>query len=184
MEQRNMEKTEGETERGDSSQAAAEEQATAVVEEEPITPGGALIALAGGLAAAILGGIIWGLIVISSEYELGIVAWGIGLLSGYGVLIMAKGKKGRVLPVTAVASSILGIIIGKYIAYQHFMSEAVAIEYGEEAAMGLSLFSMDTILFFAEDISYIVSAFDLLWVLLAVVTAWKIAQRPALQLQQ
>lgn len=153
-----------------------EEQATAIVDKEELTVGSLLTAFLGGMVAAVLGGIIWGLIVITTNYEIGFVALGIGALSGYGVLYLARGKKGFALQILAAISSIFGIITGKYIAFHHFFTEMVALEYGEEVASTISIFSIDTITFFTEELSYIVSGFDLLWILLAVATAWKIPQ--------
>ena len=48
----------------------------------PVTePSGSLFpAVAAGLVAAIVGALVWGLIVKISDYEVGIVAWGIGLI--------------------------------------------------------------------------------------------------------
>lgn len=153
-----------------------EEQATAIVDKEELTVGSLLTAFLGGMVAAVLGGIIWGLIVITTNYEIGFVALGIGALSGYGVLYLARGKKGFALQILAAISSIFGIITGKYIAFHHFFTEMVALEYGEEVASTISIFSIDTITLFTEELSYIVSGFDLLWILLAVATAWKIPQ--------
>lgn len=45
-----------------------------------------------------------------------------------------------------------------------------------KVASTISIFSIDTITLFTEELSYIVSGFDLLWILLAVATAWKIPQ--------
>lgn len=153
-----------------------EEQATVIVDKEELTVGSLLTAFLGGMVAAVLGGIIWGLIVITTNYEIGFVALGIGALSGYGVLYLARGKKGFALQILAAISSIFGIITGKYIAFHHFFTEMVALEYGEEVASTISIFSIDTITLFTEELSYIVSGFDLLWILLAVATAWKIPQ--------
>lgn len=153
-----------------------EEHATAIVDKEELTVGSLLTAFLGGMVAAVLGGIIWGLIVITTNYEIGFVALGIGALSGYGVLYLARGKKGFALQILAAISSIFGIITGKYIAFHHFFTEMVALEYGEEVASTISIFSIDTITLFTEELSYIVSGFDLLWILLAVATAWKIPQ--------
>lgn len=153
-----------------------EEQATAIVDKEELTVGSLLTAFLGGMVAAVLGGIIWGLIVITTNYEIGFVALGIGALSGYGVLYLARGKKGFALQILAAISSIFGIITGKYIAFHHFFTEMVALEYVEEVASTISIFSIDTITLFTEELSYIVSGFDLLWILLAVATAWKIPQ--------
>ena len=47
-------------------------------------------------------------------------------------------------------------------------------EAGEEAAASVSLFSGETFDFFLQDLDLVFSAFDLLWIGLAVFTAWRI----------
>ncbi|MBU9713182.1 hypothetical protein [Evansella tamaricis] len=153
---------------------AISERLTEIASEQQFAPSVLLPAVLGGLSAAIAGGIIWGLIVIFTEYELGIVAWGIGLLSGYGVALLSKGKKGVPLQVTAVVSSILGILIGKYIGYHYYLTSFFSEEFGAEFAAQFSIFSLGIIQSFFMDLTLMVNAFDLLWVVLAVFTAWKI----------
>ena len=80
-----------------------------VAEEERYTGSALGPGIAGGLIAAVVGGFLWGLIVILSEYEIGIAAWGIGFLAGFGVVRFAGGAKGRPLQVVAVVSSLLGM---------------------------------------------------------------------------
>ena len=48
-------------------------------------------ALLGGLIAAVIGGAVWGGIIIWTGYEIGYVAWGVGLLCGLGVMMMSPG---------------------------------------------------------------------------------------------
>ena len=66
-------------------------------------------ALLGGLGAAVVGGIVWGLIMIFTGFEAGIVAWALGWLCGWAVLKLTGGKKGVPAQMVAVVSSILGI---------------------------------------------------------------------------
>ena len=77
-------------------------QLARVAEEERYTGSALGPGIAGGLAAAVVGGFLWGLIVILSEYEIGIAAWGIGFLAGFGVVRFAGGAKGTPLQVVAV----------------------------------------------------------------------------------
>lgn len=129
--------------------------------------------LGAGLAAA-AGGALWGLIVFLTGYVIGYMALGIGLLSGFGVLLFTGRQRGTPLQVIAVGGSILGIVIGKYTTFFHFLKKAVASHHGDVAAANVSLFSERTVQVFAQNIGSMVSGFDILWVLLAVVTAWKI----------
>jgi hypothetical protein len=135
-----------------------------------------LPAVAGGVLAALVGGIVWGLIVIVSDYEVGIVAWGIGLLAGFLVVRFAGGRKGVPLQAIAIVSSVVGIVIGKYIAYVYFLKEFVREQIGDEAADDISYFDGDVISLFRDDLGDIFGGYDLLWAALAVFTAWRMAR--------
>lgn len=136
-----------------------------------------LPAVIGGTLAAVIGGLIWAAIVITTGYEIGYVAWGIGVLAGIGVVLFAKGKKGVHLQIVAVLASVLGMVIGKYGAFFHFLKEAVAEEYGAEAVAQMSLLSLGTMEFFFASIGSMLGGFDFLWILLAVSTAWGIPKQ-------
>jgi len=149
-------------------------QVVKAAEEEQFTVSSLVPAMVGGGLAAVVGGGIWGLIVIATGYVIGYMAWGIGLICGFAVVLFSKGKKGVPLQVIAVLSSALGIVIGKYFTFFHYLKEAIAKEYGAEAASNISIFSEKVIQFFVENIGSMVSGFDILWVVLAVITAWRI----------
>jgi hypothetical protein len=130
-----------------------------------------LPALAAALVAAIVGGVVWGLIVKVSDYEVGIVAWGIGFIAGTAVVLATRGAKGPRLQVIAVGSALVGILLGKYLSYAFvFQDEA------EQLGIDVGLFSRDMISYFRDDLDAVFSLFDLLWVGLAVFTAWRIPQ--------
>ncbi|MBI5360407.1 MAG: hypothetical protein HZA48_07470 [Planctomycetes bacterium] len=149
----------------------AECKQTVLSEAEAQIPGGIDIvkALGGALGAAIIGGIVWGLIVIFLNLEVGYAAVGIGALAGYGVVLTSGKKRGLILQVMACAASVFGIVIGKYIAFQHIIKQ-VAADKG--AGEWLSQVSMPGLFF--ETASDWFSGFDILWVVLAVVAAYKI----------
>ncbi len=133
-----------------------------------------LPALFGGGLAAAVGGSIWGLIVSLTGYVIGYMALGIGLLCGYAVVLFSRGGKGIPLQVVAVLSSVLGIAIGKYATFFYFVKKAVAKQHGEAVAANVSFLSEKMIQVFVYNIGSSLSAFDILWVLLAVITAWRI----------
>ena len=130
-----------------------------------------LPAVAAGLVAAIVGGIAWGLIVKVSDYEVGIVAWGIGFIAGTAIVLATRGAKGRPLQVIAVVSALLGILLGKYLSYAFVVQEDA-----DAAGIDIGLFSGDMFSFFREDLDAVFGLFDLLWVGLALFTAWRIPQ--------
>ena len=71
---------------------------------QPLSASDLTRAASGGLIGAILGGVIWGFIVAATDYELGIVATGIGLLAGFGVVLLCRNKHGMPLQVIAAAA--------------------------------------------------------------------------------
>ena len=138
-------------------------------------PSGSLLpAIAAGVVAALAGGIVWGLIAKFSEYEIGIVAWGIGWVAGTAVVFATRGAKGVPLQVIAIVSALAGIVLGKYLGYAFDIQEQA-----DAAGVSLGLFSSDMFRFFREDLEHVFGLFDLLWVGLAVFTAWRLTQPDA-----
>jgi hypothetical protein len=133
-----------------------------------------LPAIVGGALAAVVGGILWGLFVILTDYEIGFMAWGLGLLSGTAVVLLVKGRKGTPLQIIAVISSIMGIAVGKYVTFYHFLRATVESQYGAEVAFSLPLLSAKVIRIFFASLGSMLGGFDILWVILAIMTAWKI----------
>jgi hypothetical protein len=135
--------------------------------------GGVLLrAIVAGLAAAVAGGVVWGLIVKWSDYEVGFVAWGIGFLTGMAVLTFTGGRRGIPLQAIAIVCALLGILIGKYLSYAWVLQEIAEEETG--GAVDISVFSGNTVDFFREDLSEVFGWIDLLCVALAVITAWRV----------
>ena len=153
-----------------------EDRYTFAADQDPASPltepsGSLLPALGAGLVAAIVGGVVWGLIVKISDYEVGVVAWGIGFIAGTAVVLATRGAKGPRLQVIAVVSALVGILLGKYLSYAFVLQEAADAE-----GVSIGLLSGDMFRFFREDLEDVFGLFDLLWVGLAVFTAWRIPQ--------
>jgi hypothetical protein len=132
-----------------------------------------LPAVLAGAVAAVAGGVVWGLIVRFSDYELGIIAWGVGLLAGGAVALAARGARGPALQGIAVASALAGILLGKYLSFA-WTIQRIAEEEGAE----MGVFSGEMVSLFRENLGVVFSAFDVLWVGFAVYTAWRML-RPA-----
>jgi len=138
-----------------------------LAEAEQVDGRAIVLGLLGGLLAAGLGGVIWAYLTVGTESEFGIVAWGIGGLCGIAVVLFARPKRGAPLQIIAVACSVLGILAGKY--------GTLYLLLADQPDVGdISLFSPELISFFFEEAGEWLSGFDLLWVGLAVVTAWGI----------
>jgi hypothetical protein len=130
-------------------------------------------AVVGGLIAATIGGVVWGFIVVKTEREIGYVAWGIGLLCGFAVVLFAGRKKGLPFQFIAVLASILGILIGKYATFFMLLRQQLA-EIEGEIIVPPSVFDPRAIVVFFQMLPELLSGFDILWVLLAVLSAWRI----------
>ena len=159
--------------RGDAATMLKEARHRLVAEEE-FTRDSLLPAVGAGLGVAFVGGIAWSLIAIHLEYEVGYVAMAIGALAGYCVVKATHGKKGLPLQMIAIGSSVLGIFVGKYFYVIRGARDYVAEKYGAEAASTVSTFSFSSVGLFFECLPDIVGGFDILWVALAVLAAWRI----------
>jgi hypothetical protein len=142
-----------------------------------------LPAILGGGVAALVGGALWALIVAGTGYVIGYMAWGIGLLAGFAVMYSAGGRRGVPLQILAVGASVLGITLGKYFAFSYFLKQAIAQRQGAEIAARIPLASKGLILVFVNALPKMLSPFDLLWVVLAVLTAWRIPRGLGLGVQ-
>jgi hypothetical protein len=139
-------------------------------------PAAALVlpAVGAGLVAAIVGGIVWGLIVKWTDYEVGFVAWGIGFLVGIAVLAATRGARGPVFQVVAVLCALVGILVGKYLSFAWVLQEVAERE--TQGALEISVLSMDTFELFRDELDTVFDWIDILWVGLAVYTAWRALQ--------
>jgi hypothetical protein len=128
-----------------------------------------------GLAAAIVGGIIWGLVVKATESELGIAAIGIGVLTGFAVVAVTRGSAGVPLQVIAALTAAFGVLWGKYFAFVQ-VGQSVLEERFAGTSLTLPLFSGDTFQLFMDGFSDLFSGWDIAWVGFAIYTAWRIPQ--------
>ncbi len=130
-----------------------------------------LTAVGAGLVAAVAGGVVWGLIGRWTNYEVAIAAWGIGFIVGTAVVYGSHGRRGLPLQLLAVVLALAGILIGKYLSF-------VWVNQSDLDRLGISLpvFSRSTWDLFMDAKSNVLGGWDLLWIGLAVVTAFRIPQ--------
>jgi hypothetical protein len=145
-----------------------------IVEEERPAAARLLPAIGAGLVAAIVGGVVWGLIVKWTDYEVGFVAWGIGFLVGLAVVTATRGARGPVFQVVAVVCALLGILLGKYLSFAWVLQEVA--ESQTQGLVEISVLSTDTVDLFREELDTVFDWIDILWVGLAVFTAWRALQ--------
>jgi hypothetical protein len=72
------------------------------------------MAMFGGAVGCVIGAAIWTAVTYYTNYEIGWVAWGVGVLAGIGVFV-GSGRRGDfALGVLAVLLALAGILAGKY----------------------------------------------------------------------
>lgn len=153
---------------------AVSTEAIRIARQQRPTGFAVLAGLIGGTLAALVGGVAWGLIVARTDFEIGFMAWGLGLLAGFGVVLFARGKKGAALQVVAVVTSVTGIGLGKYVLFTEILRRVVLERVGAEAAARVTVLSTKAFGVFLQSLSQILTPYDGLWVVLAVLTAWRI----------
>lgn len=114
--------------------------------------------------AAVASAVIWALIGILFNYELGIIAWAIGGLAGYAVGLVAKEHLTPLHQIIAVLAALVGIVLGKYSAF--------AYSYGRDSIA--AIFDSNNIQVFQKNLDLFFGGYDIIFVILAIVTAWQI----------
>ncbi|HET7011563.1 MAG TPA: hypothetical protein VFI11_12380 [Anaerolineales bacterium] len=159
------------------------EQIRKLQEQEKITSAAIVRGLVAAGVAAIIGGILWGIIVILTKYEIGYMATGVGLLTGYATARVAQAR-GRPLQIIAVVAALAGIFIGKYLSFFAAVKEVVLQDYGSVAASQVMVVDPELFVVFLQSLGELVSPYDLLWVILAVLAAWRIPAAMGFRLPQ
>ncbi|MDK8191199.1 hypothetical protein QP794_14005 [Paenibacillus sp. UMB7766-LJ446] len=131
--------------------------------------------IVGGLLAAVIGGIVWAVIAAMTERELGLIAIVIGALTGYAVVLFSNKRIATVHKVIAVIFALIGILLGKYLTVVYFTSELFS-----DASMMDLVFDGEMVSAFVETFTdYFSEPVDLLFIVLAIVSAWQIPGRMA-----
>jgi signal peptidase I len=125
------------------------------------------LAMLAGLLVAVAGGIAWGFISKYTDYEVGIVAWGIGFTVGIAVERAAGGRRSADLQAIAIVTALIGVLIGKYLGFAFAVQEAEQ-EFGTQTG----LLSGEMFSLFRQNLGEVFSLYDVLWTALAVASAW------------
>jgi signal peptidase I len=140
--------------------------APAVPTPQPISAdegGSGLAAFVVALLVALAGAAVWALVVKTTEYEIGALAWGIGLATGGAASLVAQRKTPEV-QLAAVTAAALGILVGKYLTFALVVQEQSGDTIGLVSAQMRSLFR--------DNLGTVFGLYDLLWIALAVGSAW------------
>jgi hypothetical protein len=126
------------------------------------------IAFAGGVLAALLCGAAWAAIAVATKLEIGYAAVGVGLATGWGVVLGAGQKRGKNLQWLALGCSVLGLVVGKYFILAH------AVITHMDGASDVSYFDPRLVSLFFEHLTDMLSPFDALWAFIALRIAWRV----------
>jgi len=82
----------------------------------------------GGAASAILGALIWTLITVSTQYQIGYMAIGVGFIVGFGVRFFGAGID-KVYGVIGAIFALFGCLLGNLLSQVYFIAEAEGLGY-------------------------------------------------------
>jgi hypothetical protein len=134
-------------------------------------PGGAnlLVAAAGGLVGALVGAAVWALVAIVTNFEVGYIAVLVGFLAGLGVKIGARTQRGLLLQYLAAGLAVVGLLAAKYTLFAYAVVRLVHERGGDVGYFDGSLVSL-----FPGALGKMVSAFDALFLILALMAAYRV----------
>jgi signal peptidase I len=130
----------------------------------PVPPYQLSGAIAAGLIAAVVAGVVWGYVAKLTGREFGILAWGVGAAVGLAILRVAG--RGATSQVVGVTCALLGVTIGKYLAFAFTAREPLGF------GTGFGVLSGDMFDLFRDNLGQVLDRYDVLWVAFAIVSAW------------
>jgi hypothetical protein len=82
-----------------------------------------ILAVLAGLAAAAVGTLVWYGVIVITNYQVGIIAAGIGWLVGIAVVFGSGRKRGPALQAISVIITLVALVISEYLIVRHFVIE-------------------------------------------------------------
>ncbi len=88
------------------------------------------MAIVGGLAASFVGAILWTVVTVSTGWQIGFMAIGVGILVGFAVRFLGKGVD---IPFGIVGAvfALLGCVLGNFLAVYGLTAQAFNVGYFE-----------------------------------------------------
>jgi len=96
--------------------------------------GGGLI---GGFLGMAVGALLWAIITYVTEYQVGLVAIGVGFLAGLGVRILGKGFD-TVFGIIGALMALFGVILGNYLTILLVVMAEFELSAAEVISLGLN----------------------------------------------
>ena len=91
-----------------------------------------------GLAAAIVGALLWAVITVSTQYQVGYMAVAVGLLVGYAIKISGKGID-KIFGIMGASLALFGCLLGNLLGIVGFIANDLGVGYS--AALSIINFS-------------------------------------------
>jgi hypothetical protein len=88
------------------------------------------LGIIGGLVGMGVGAVIWALITVITEYQLGLIAIGVGILAGLGVRYLGKGFD-TIYGIVGAVTALFGIVIGNVLTIVVFIAQEFDVTYME-----------------------------------------------------
>ena len=165
---------------GHASCATCLEQLQSELAESQAGAGSVPLGLLGTLAGAGLGAAVWAGIAIATDYEIGYVAVLVGFLAGKGATLATGGAHGKPLQLVSAVGAVVGLLVAKYAIFAYAFKEYVAEEFDEV----VGYLDPEILEAFFEALGEMTGLFDLLWIFLAVSTAWRAPASPTLRVEK
>lgn len=132
------------------------------------------LALIGGSIGASIGAGIWAIASYLTGFEFGIGAVVLGGLTGAGAVFLSGNRHGFVIQFAALVNALGGIFLGRYLSgYLLMLSDSTDLAQAVDAAPP---FADKTMTALVEVLAANVTALDIIFVLLALYAAWRIAR--------
>ncbi len=96
--------------------------------------GNLIVGCALSLGGALLGALIWAIVAVATGFEIGWIAWGVGLLAGLGMAMGYRPAEGGVPAVLAAIMALVGVAAAKVFILAWYVVPALATA-GAEAAV-------------------------------------------------
>jgi len=88
------------------------------------------LGIIGGIAGGLIGAALWAAITYFTEYQIGLLAVGVGFLVGYGVRKMGMGID-KVFGVAGGIIALISVLLGNFLASIGFLAQVLEIGYVE-----------------------------------------------------
>jgi hypothetical protein len=135
------------------------------------------VSIPAGLLASIIGGAIWGVIVLLGSYSAGFMTLGVGLLTGLAVVFFS-GQRGWLSQIVSGLLCLVGIAIGHYASFYALVKAAVTEAYGPTIAEQSRWLNLGFLRFFIDSLPDLFDRYDFIWLGLGVVVALIVPLKP------